>query len=197
MPVQLNMHYDADDDEEYDSEDEDDDEEMIEPRYQEYLPAGTFNPRYEPNFFLNQEAKAKAKEKAKAAKSAKEAEAKDAAEKKVVYSKSDLPEEFKPYYEPMPPVPGIDDPDPPISDTLVKNGPDKEKLQEVTERKKTGGETKGILKKNSDKERIKGLKDGRQDYFMDEYSCKPYGPPPKRYHGVSSNETSKPKAVAT
>jgi hypothetical protein len=193
MPVQMNMHYDADDDEEYDSEDED--EEMSELRYQEYLPAGTFDPRYEPNFFLNEEAKAKAREKAKAAKSAKEAESADATEKKVVYSKSDLPEEFKPYYEPMPPVPGIDDPDPPISDTLVKNGPDKEKLQEVTERKKNG-ENKGILKKDSDKERIKGLKEGKQEYFMDEYSCKPYGPPPKRYHGVSSGETSKTKTVA-
>ena len=68
----------------------------------------------------------------------------------------------------------------------------------MTERKTLkNGETKGILKKDSEKERIKGLKKDNQDYFMDEYSCKPYGPPPKRYHGVSSGETPSAKAVAT
>lgn len=198
MPVHVNMHYDADDDEEYDSDDSDEDSDEGKVAYQEYLPAGMFDYRKEPNYFLNEKAKAQAREKAIAALSGKPAGAADTAEKKVVYSKSDLPEEFKPHYEPMPPVPGIDDPDPPISDTLVKNGPDKEKLQEVTERKTLkNGETKGILKKDSEKERIKGLKKDNQEYFMDEYSCKPYGPPPKRYHGVSSGETPSAKAVAT
>mgnify|MGYP000872854539 CR=1 FL=1 len=130
MPVHVNMHYDADDDEEYDSDDSDEDSDEGKVAYQEYLPAGMFDYRKEPNYFLNEKAKAQAREKAIAALSGKPAGAADTAEKKVVYSKSDLPEEFKPHYEPMPPVPGIDDPDPPISDTLVKNGPDKEKLQE-------------------------------------------------------------------
>lgn len=200
MSNPMSVYYQDDDDDEEDS----DDEEGSETSYQEYLPAGMFDSRYEPNYFLNKEAKAKAKAKAQAELATKmmpkEPGPVKAEDNKVVFSKSDLPEEFKPHYEPMPPVPGIDDPDPPVSDTLVKNGPDKEKLEEVTKSKKqksSEGETKSILKKDSDKERIKGVKQDKADYFMDEYSCKPYGPPPKRYTGVIIDKPAQDKAVKT
>lgn len=94
-------------------------------------------------------------------------------------------EENKPFfYEPMPPLPGIDDPtyEPSLYDTL-KKGPNKDLLKKAEEKK---GTDKGVVGKGKSNERIESTTKKAEEFYVDDYACKPYGPPPKRYRGVNS-----------
>ena len=101
-------------------------------------------------------------------------------------SKEMMEEEGKStYYEPMPPLPGMDDPtiEPVLYETL-KKGPNKELLAETEKKKNTKGKREGKAQGKAD-ERISGTTKKKDEYFVDDWSCKPYGPPPKRYRGVN------------
>lgn len=116
-------------------------------------------------------------------------------------SKEMLEEESKPsYFDHMPVLPGIDDEEiEPALYSSLRQGPDPELLrntdtkrakQPKAEKKKkaTNEPTEEKKKtKNSEKsnERIKGTNKKKENVYVDEYACKPYGPPPKRYRGVN------------
>jgi hypothetical protein len=42
-----------------------------------------------------------------------------------------------------------------------------------------------VLKKKPQLERVKDVGKKSKDFYVDDYACKPYGPPPKRYRGVN------------
>lgn len=106
------------------------------------------------------------------------------------------------FYETMPALPNIDDADlyEPEIYSLLREGPDPELLTMVEKKrnhvqtkgekksskdtKKSGKEKKASNKDKSD-ERIKGTNKKKENCYFDEYACKPYGPPPKRYRGVN------------
>lgn len=154
-------------------EDEYEDEE--EPEY-DYLPSGSFESKLVPSQYL---------------KSKKKASSSHAPPAPTPFTipgvpKEILEEEDKPnFYEPMPPLPGVDDPTiEPVLLKQLRQGPDEKLLKEV-ERKK------GILlapehavgKKD---ERIEGTSKKMEPFYIDAFACKPYGPPPRRYHGVNA-----------
>lgn len=52
-------------------------------------------------------------------------------------------------------------------------------------KKKASADSTALAKKKPQLERIKGVGNKGKDFYVDDYSCKPYGPPPKRYRGVN------------
>lgn len=52
-------------------------------------------------------------------------------------------------------------------------------------RKKTSTDASAAKIKSNQSERIKGVEKKAKDFYVDDYACKPYGPPPKRYRGVN------------
>lgn len=166
FPEYFGMDDEEDDEEEY----EDDEDEEIFRKKQYYLPGGGYTPKVAPGFKK---------------------------EKKTApfippfkipgVSNEMMKEENKhTYYEPMPPLPGIDDPEleSSVFDTL-KKGPNKEMLQEAEKKKSDikGSEGKPKGKAN---ERITATSKKKDEFYVDDYSCKPYGPPPIRYRGVNT-----------
>lgn len=111
-----------------------------------------------------------------------------------------LEEEDKPtFYEPMPPLPGMgDQPIEPVLYNAMRAGPDPELLEQTEDKKKQkqkqkGQEASAKKEKKPEKkekgsksdERITGTNKKKEQVYSDEFACKPYGPPPKRYRGVN------------
>lgn len=165
MYPNLYAHMDYEDSEEDTGEDE---------YVHDYLPSGSFEEKLVPSPYL--------KKKKKAAPSS----ATPVPFSVPDVSKDLLEEEQKPtFYEPMPPLPGIDDPTiEPILLRQLKQGPDSALLKEV-ERKKADTDKTEHAKGKKD-ERIEGTTKKAEEFYVDDFSCKPYGPPPRRYHGVNA-----------
>ncbi|KAF5101651.1 hypothetical protein D0Z00_000725 [Geotrichum galactomycetum] len=52
-------------------------------------------------------------------------------------------------------------------------------------KKASADSSTALVLKKKPLERIKGVGKKSKDFYVDEYACKPYGPPPKRYRGVN------------
>lgn len=167
FPPHYGLDFDFEDDDDFN--DYEDDELYREKLY--YLPGGGYTPKMAPSF-----------------KKEKKPSAPFIPPFKIPGVSSEMMKEENKntYYEPMPPLPGIDDPEleSSVFDTL-KKGPNKEMLQEV-EKKKTFVKGSDSKPKGKANERITATSKKKDEFYVDAYSCKPYGPPPKRYRGVNT-----------